>query len=56
LGCGLKRVKSIQSLSYPQDLVQASVRGYLLDKQIEKLVVDNQALFPRYWLDAVDYA
>jgi Rad3-related DNA helicase len=49
-----------------QDLVQASGRGvrhkddycvtYLLDKQIEKLVVDNQNLFPRYWIEAVDYA
>jgi Rad3-related DNA helicase len=49
-----------------QDLVQASGRGvrhrddycvtYLLDKQIEKLVVDNQNLFPRYWMEAVDYA
>ena len=48
-----------------QDLVQASGRGvrhkddycttYLLDKQIEKLVVDNQNLFPRYWMQAVDY-
>ena len=48
-----------------QDLVQASGRGvrhkddycvtYLLDKQIEKLVVDNQNLFPRYWMEAVDY-
>jgi Rad3-related DNA helicase len=46
--------------------VQASGRGvrhkddwcvtYLLDKQIERLVVDNQALFPRYWMEAVDYA
>lgn len=49
-----------------QDIVQASGRGvrhagdhcvtYLLDKQIEKLVVDNQNLFPRYWMEAVDYA
>jgi len=48
------------------DLVQASGRGvrhkndycvtYLLDKQIERLVVDNQVLFPRYWMEAVDYA
>jgi Rad3-related DNA helicase len=48
-----------------QDLVQASGRGvrhkddycttYILDKQAEKLVVDNQNLFPRYWMDAVDY-
>jgi Rad3-related DNA helicase len=48
-----------------QDLVQASGRGvrhkedycvtYLLDKQIEKLVVDHQNLFPRYWMEAVDY-
>ena len=48
-----------------QDLVQASGRGvrhkddycvtYLLDKQIEKLVVDNQNLFPKYWMEAVDY-
>jgi Rad3-related DNA helicase len=47
------------------DLVQASGRGvrhkedhcttYLLDKQIEKLVVDNQNLFPRYWIKSVDY-
>ena len=49
-----------------QDLVQASGRGvrhkddycvtYLLDKQIERLVVDNQNLFPKYWMEAVDYA
>ncbi len=49
-----------------QDIVQASGRGvrhkedycttYLLDKQMEKLVVDNQNLFPRYWMEAVDYA
>ena len=49
-----------------QDLVQASGRGvrhkddycvtYLLDKQIENLVVNHQNLFPRYWMDAVDYA
>ena len=48
-----------------QDIVQASGRGvrhekdfcitYLLDKQIEKLVVDNQSLFPRYWMEALDY-
>lgn len=48
------------------DIVQASGRGvrhkddycttYLLDRQIEKLVVDNQNLFPRYWMEAVDYA
>jgi Rad3-related DNA helicase len=47
------------------DIVQASGRGvrhqddhcttYLLDKQIEKLVVNNQNLFPRYWIEAVDY-
>lgn len=46
-------------------IVQGSGRGmrhkddycttYLLDKQIEKLVVDNQGLFPRYWMEAVDY-
>ena len=29
---------------------------YLLDKQIERLVGDNQSLFPRYWIEAVDYA
>lgn len=49
-----------------QDLLQASGRGvrhkddycvtYLLDKQTERLVVDNQNLFPRYWMEAVDYA
>ncbi len=49
-----------------QDIIQASGRGvrhkedhyvtYLLDRQIEKLVVDNQTLFPRYWMEAVDYA
>jgi Rad3-related DNA helicase len=48
-----------------QDIVQASGRGvrhkddycvtYLLDKQIEKLVVDNQNLFPGYWKEALDY-
>jgi Rad3-related DNA helicase len=48
-----------------QDIVQASGRGvrhtndhcttYILDKQAEKLIVDNQGLFPRYWMDAVDY-
>ncbi len=48
-----------------QDIVQASGRGvrhmedycitYLLDRQIEKLVVDSQNLFPRYWIEAVDY-
>jgi Rad3-related DNA helicase len=48
-----------------QDIVQASGRGvrhkddhcitYLLDKQIERLVVDNQNLFPKYWMEAVDY-
>ena len=49
-----------------QDLVQASGRGvrhkddycvtYLLDKQIENLVVNHRNLFPRYWKDAVNYA
>ena len=49
-----------------QYIVQASGRGvrhhhdhcitYLLDKQIERLVVDNQLLFPRYWMEALDYA
>ena len=49
-----------------QEIVQASGRGvrhdkdwattYLLDRQIYKLVVDEQRLFPRYWLDAVDVA
>ncbi len=49
-----------------QDLVQSSGWGvrhkddwcvtYLLDKQTEKLVVDNQSLFPKYWMEAVDYA
>ena len=48
-----------------QDIVQASGRGvrhkddycttYLLDTQIEKLIVDSQGLFPRYWIEAVDY-
>jgi Rad3-related DNA helicase len=48
-----------------QDIVQASGRGvrhkndhcttYILDKQAEKLIVDNQGLFPRYWMDAVNY-
>jgi len=48
-----------------QDIMQASGRGvrhqddhcvtYVLDKQAEKLIVDNQGLFPRYWLEAVDY-
>lgn len=48
-----------------QDIVQASGRGvrhkddycvtYILDKQAERLIVDNQGLFPRYWLKAVDY-
>jgi len=47
------------------DIVQGSGRGgahkddyctsYLLDKQIRSLVVDNQNLFPRYWIEAVDY-
>lgn len=47
------------------DTVQASGRGsrhkndycvtYLLDKQLENLVVNNQALFPHYWMEAVDY-
>jgi len=46
------------------DIVQASGRGvrhkndycttYLMDRQILKLVVDNQSLFPEYWLKAVD--
>ena len=49
-----------------QSIVQASGRGvrhkrdhcltYLLDKQAVRLVVDNQNLFPRYWMEAVDYA
>jgi Rad3-related DNA helicase len=49
-----------------QDIVQASGRGvrhkedwcvtYLLDRQIERLVVDNQNLFPKYWKEALDYA
>ena len=48
-----------------QDIVQASGRGvrhkndhcttYVLDKQACRLIVDNQSLFPRYWMDAVDY-
>ena len=48
-----------------QDIMQASGRGvrhkndhcvtYVIDKQAEKLIVDNQGLFPRYWLEAVDY-
>ena len=48
-----------------QDTVQASGRGsrhkndycvtYLLDKQLENLVANNPALFPRYWLEAVGY-
>jgi Rad3-related DNA helicase len=48
-----------------QNIVQASGRGvrhkndhcvtYVLDKQAEKLIVDNQKLFPRYWMEAVDY-
>jgi ATP-dependent DNA helicase DinG len=49
-----------------QDIVQASGRGvrhkdyycttYLLDKQIEKLVVDNLNLFPGYWKEGLNYA
>lgn len=49
-----------------QSIVQATGRGvrhgndhcvtYLLDRQIERLIVDNQNLFPRYWMEAVDYA
>jgi Rad3-related DNA helicase len=48
-----------------QDIVQASGRGvrhkddhcttYVLDKQACGLIVDNQSLFPRYWMEAVDY-
>ena len=48
-----------------QDIMQASGRGvrhkddhcvtYVLDKQAEKLIVENQKLFPRYWMEAVDY-
>jgi Rad3-related DNA helicase len=47
-----------------QGIVQASGRGvrhkddycatYILDKQAERLIVDNQGLFPRYWMEAVD--
>lgn len=49
-----------------QDIVQASGRGvrhrddwcvtYLLDKQIEKLVIENLNLFPGYWKQALDYS
>jgi Rad3-related DNA helicase len=48
-----------------QNIVQASGRGvrhqndhcttYVLDKQACGLIVDNQSLFPRYWMEAVDY-
>ena len=47
------------------DTVQASGRGsrhkndycviYLLDKQLENLVAESPALFPRYWLEAIEY-
>jgi Rad3-related DNA helicase len=48
-----------------QDIVQASGRGvrhkddhcttYVLDKQAAGLIVNNQSLFPRYWMEAVDF-
>jgi len=48
-----------------QDIMQASGRGvrhkddhcvtYVIDKQAEKIIVNNQGLFPRYWMEAVDY-
>lgn len=48
-----------------QEIVQMTGRGvrhekdwcvsYLLDAQIARLVTTQQSLFPRYWMDAVDF-
>jgi len=48
-----------------QDIMQASGRGvrhkddhcvtYVIDKQAENIIVNNQRLFPKYWMQAVDY-
>ena len=47
-----------------QEIVQMTGRGvrhkgdycvsYILDKQLGDLILDNQQLFPKYWMDSVD--